>query len=53
MDNFLSNEDCRQKAAKIFYLPFERKFDLSYFESDCGEPARRRELSENPFLEVL
>ncbi len=52
-DNSLSNEDCRQKAAKIFYLSFERKFDFSYFESDCGEPARQRELSENPFLEVL
>jgi thymidylate synthase ThyX len=52
-DNSLSNEDCRQKAAKIFYLSFERKFDFSYFESDCGEPARQRELSENPFREVL
>jgi hypothetical protein len=52
-DNSLSNEDCRQKAAKIFYLPFEQRFSFSYFESDCGEPARQRELSENPFREVL
>jgi hypothetical protein len=50
-DNSLSNEDCRQKAAKIFYR--DKRFDFSYFESGCDENSRWRGLSESPFAEVL
>ncbi len=56
-ENFLSNRKCQENAARVFYLLDEQskefpQIQFSYFESACGEPARWRKLSKNPFLEV-